>query len=94
MECAASKPETPGAVVQGTNVLHCVLSAKYYNTSSSREVSFADFLKEKVNTVKKSTLRTLCAEGQLLQKCHGTEENPHSEFPTTRSEIKRKGGDP
>lgn len=48
-----SKPETPGAAAQGAKVRDCALSAKHCNTSSPREVSSADFLKEKVNTVQK-----------------------------------------
>lgn len=39
-------------------------------------------------------LRVLCAEGQLLHKCLGAQENAHSELPTTRSEVKEQGEDP
>lgn len=37
----------PGAIVQGKNVLGCVLFAKYCNEGSEQEASSPDFLKER-----------------------------------------------
>lgn len=87
LECAVSKAEAPGAIMQGKNVLGCMLFAKYCNKGSAQEVSSPDFLKERQTMVGKQPAEGSVLKGNSCRNLKEPRKIPTVSFP-------QLGGDP
>lgn len=77
----------PGAIVQGKNVLGCVLFAKYCNEGSEQEASSPDFLKETWTVVRKQPAEGSVLKGNCCRNVKELTKIPTVSFP-------QGGGDP